>query len=227
MINTDFTATEGTAIGSNEGTIEVNNGAQFSVGGTVKNVNTINVNSGKLAVDDFDLTVNGGGLIGLGGNGATLVVSAGRTLVNVDNTIAGEGTIIDALDAWSMNPSGIIEATDSSGTLFLDELPTKKRKATIEAIDLLPRAGYRSMLRSSTIRVAALSTRAELINRGIGTLFLQPPFIIGGTVTARVGLRDALITGTNVTFDGGKSVELSNTMITIKGKMLTLTPMRY
>ena len=72
------------------GTIEVNNGAQFSVGGAVKNVNTINVNSGKLAVDDFDLTVNGGGLIGLGGSGATLVVSAGRTLVNVDNTIAPE-----------------------------------------------------------------------------------------------------------------------------------------
>jgi len=90
LINTDFTATEGTAIGSNKGTIEVNNGAQFSVGGAVKNVNTINVNSGKLAVDDFDLTVNGGGLIGLGGSGATLVVSAGRTLVNFDNTIAPE-----------------------------------------------------------------------------------------------------------------------------------------
>jgi hypothetical protein len=38
LINTDFTATEGTAIGSNKGTIEVNNGAQFSVGGAVKNV---------------------------------------------------------------------------------------------------------------------------------------------------------------------------------------------
>src|SRR5690348_8754616 len=55
LINTDFTATEGTAIGSIQGTIEVNNGAQFSVGGAVKNVNTINVNSGTLAVDDFGL----------------------------------------------------------------------------------------------------------------------------------------------------------------------------
>jgi hypothetical protein len=110
LINTDFTATEGTAIGSNQGTIEVNNGAQFSVGGTVKNVNVINVNNGgTLAVDDFDLTVNGGGLIGLGGDGATLVVSAGRTLVNVDNTIAGQGTIIDA-GMLVNHSSGIIEA---------------------------------------------------------------------------------------------------------------------
>jgi hypothetical protein len=209
LINTDFTATEGTAIGSNKGTIEVNNGAQFSVGGAVKNVNTINVNSGKLAVDDFDLTVNGGGLIGLGGNGATLVVSAGRTLVNVDNTIAGQGTIIDAGTLVNQS-SGIIEATHSSGTLFLDI--ATRNQGTIEAIDLL--GASRLQINGSVIN----NTGGGVIRAvgsstvGIGT----DSTIIGGTVTAQ-SAGTLFITGTNVTFDGGKSVIPTNTMITIKG----------
>jgi hypothetical protein len=210
LINTDFTATEGTAIGSNQGTIEVNNGAQFSVGGTVKNVNVINVNNGGTpAVDDFDLTVNGGGLIGLGGDGATLVVSAGRTLVNVDNTIAGQGTIIDA-GMLVNHSSGIIEVTHSSGTLFLDI--ATRNQWTIEAIDLL--GASRLQINGSVIN----NTGGGVIRAvgsstvGIGT----DSTIIGGTVTAQ-SAGTLLITGTNVTFDGGKSVIPTNTMITIKG----------
>src|SRR4029079_12933807 len=174
-------------------------------------VNTINVNSGTLAVDDFGLTVNGGGLIGLGRNEATIVVSGGRTLVNVDNTIAGQGTIIDA--GTLINQSkGIIEATQSSGTLFLDI--ATRNQGTIQAFDLL--GASRLQINGSVIN----NTGGGVIRAvgsstvGIGT----DTSIIGGTVTAQSGA-EILITGTNATFDGSKAIVPTNTMITLNGEV--------
>jgi hypothetical protein len=207
-IATDFTATEGTPIGANRGTVEVFQGAQFSVGGTLNNSGTINVNTGTLAVQDFDLTVKGGGLLGLGGTAASILVTAGRTLSNVDNTIVGEGTISDAGTLINQS-SGRIEATISGGQLVLT-----MNKGIIEANGIS--GASRLQINGSVINntgggiVRAVGSSTV----GIGT----DSTIIGGTVTAQPG-GTSLITGTNVTFDGGNSVVPTNTMITLNGEV--------
>jgi hypothetical protein len=85
QILTNFTATEGTPIGANRGTIEVVSGAELTVGGTLNNSGSVSVGSGTLAVQDFDLTVKGGGVIDLGGTGVDIFVGAGHSLSNINN----------------------------------------------------------------------------------------------------------------------------------------------
>jgi hypothetical protein len=207
-ILTNFTATEGTPIGANRGTIKVFSGAELTVGGTLNNSGTVSVGSGTLAVQDFDLPVTGGGVIDLGGTEAEIFIGAGHSLSNINNTISGQGTITDG-GTLVNQPSGIIAATHSSGTLFLDI--ATRNQGTIEAIS----AG------TLQINASVINNTGGGVIRAVGSStvgFGTDSTIIGGTVTAQPG-GTSLITGTNVTFDGGKSVVATNTMITLNGEV--------
>jgi hypothetical protein len=202
---TTFTATEGTpAGGAYRGLILVE--GRFNVGGTLNNSGTVGVVNpdGTLAVDGFDLTVRGGGQVVLGG--ADIFVAAGRALSNVDNTIEGNGVISGAGTLVNQS-NGIIKANGGIGI----DIATRNQ-GTIEAT----LGGHLQIDGSVINNTGGGVIRADDTSSvGIGT----DTSIIGGTVTTHLGDPNSffLITGTNTTFDGGKSVVPTNTMITING----------
>jgi hypothetical protein len=157
-IPTNFTATEGTPNGANRGTIEVISGAELIVGGTLNNSGTVSVGSGTLAVQDFDLTVKGGGVVDLGGAGAGIFVGAGHSLSNINNTIA-ISTIPFRAKARSLIPGpwSINRAASSPPVIAVARSSSTLQRETRERSKPSPQALCRSMLRPSTIRVAALS----------------------------------------------------------------------
>jgi hypothetical protein len=207
IIEGNFTAAEGMPMGAaNRGFIAVEGGG-FSVGGTLNNPGTVVVqNAGTLAVDGFDLTVKGGGSVQL--SAAGILVAAGRTLSNVNNTIGGDGAISGA--GTFVNQSGGFIQT--SGVLTLDI--ATRNQGTIETTTIGP--------------VNFLQINGSVINNTGGGVILavsntavlvgSDTSIIGGTVTVDSS-GTVLITGTNVTFDGGKSVVPTNAMITINGNV--------
>jgi hypothetical protein len=128
IIDTPFTATEGTATGANQGTVQVNSGGQFNFGGTFNNPGNVDVASGGTAtVERFDTTLKGGGAFGMDSD-SVLNVPAFITLTNVDNligangTIQGAGTLINQskgrIDGLELNGTGKIElAVKNTGLL--------------------------------------------------------------------------------------------------------------
>ena len=131
-IVSDLTATEGTAIGANRGTIELTNGAEFDFGGNFKNINTLNDNSGTLGVVDTDVTLNGAGAVGLASNTAIINIRAGLSLTNVDNLIAGQGAIQGGGTLINQT-KGVINASISNKILFATNI---RNTGTLEASSL-------------------------------------------------------------------------------------------
>jgi hypothetical protein len=140
---TNFTALAGTGVGANAGTITVENGAVFTVGGTVKNSGIINL-SGMLSLYS-DTILEGGGKLTLSNNLGVPNVGgefSPVTLTNVDNVISGFGNVgvplvneskgvIDANASHqllitgtgnSLSNAGVLEST-STGGLVLDAIP--------------------------------------------------------------------------------------------------------
>ena len=192
---------------ANRGAIFVD--GRFSVGGTLNNSGIVVVqNPGTLAVDGFDLTVKGGGEVQLVPGG--IFVAAGRTLSNVDNTIKGNGVISGA--GTLVNQSGgFIKAL--GGVQLVLDIATRNQ-GTIEAN---PAFGASTLQINGSVinNTGGGVIRADDTSTvGIGT----DTSIIGGSVTTQPA-GTISITGTNVTFDGGKSVVPTNTMITINGNV--------
>jgi hypothetical protein len=121
---TFFTATAGTVMGANRGTIAVNDYGTLQVGGTFNNPGQIDLGSigdPTSLVITRDTTLKGGGVVvmtdSLGNTiGTTGFSYPGPTLTNVDNTIAGAGTIgpfyymtfINESLVWWMQPAQLI-----------------------------------------------------------------------------------------------------------------------
>jgi hypothetical protein len=126
-IDTAFTATEGTAAGANQGSVQVNSGGQFTFGGTFNNSGNVDVVSGGTAtVKRFDMTLKGGGAFGLDSD-SVLGVPAFITLTNVDNLIGANGTIQGA--GTLINQSkGRVEGLILNGTgTIMSTTPARSR----------------------------------------------------------------------------------------------------
>jgi hypothetical protein len=126
-IDTAFTATEGTAAGANQGSVQVNSGGQFTFGGTFNNSGNVDVVSGGTAtVKRFDMTLKGGGAFGLDSD-SVLDVPAFITLTNVDNLIGANGTIQGA--GTLINQSkGRVEGLILNGTgTIMSTTPARSR----------------------------------------------------------------------------------------------------
>jgi len=202
----NFTATEGTPIGANRGTVEVD--ASFIAGGTLNNPGTLTIsNGGQLRVaGGLDLTVKGSGTIGLALAGG-ISIEAGLSLTNVDNHIVGGGTILGS-DTLINQKNGVISTT-SAGPLTIDV--TTKNQALIE----------------STVDVSDLQIASKVDNSSGGTVravgdsqvFLTDGAdIIGGTLDAH-GVGGQFTTNGDVTIDGSSAVVPTNKMITISGRI--------
>jgi hypothetical protein len=112
-----FEADQGTATGTNLGIIKIEDGSRFIFGGVLNNQNTITSAVG--AVTDFfvlgDTTLKGGGNFYLSDTSSN-TVRGFDTLTNVDNLIAGAGTISTDI----VNQAhGTIESTSGSNKLIL------------------------------------------------------------------------------------------------------------
>ena len=118
-----FTMTAGTGLGANAGLIEVADGATLNVGGTVKNIGTIALDSTGDATTlgiIGSVSLTGAGDVLLSDNPENLITGSGRriTLTNVDNTISGAGTIGNAGLALLNQKSGVIDATGTNSLII-------------------------------------------------------------------------------------------------------------
>jgi hypothetical protein len=148
----NFTALAGTGTGANAGTITVESGAVFTVGGTVKNSGLITLNITAQLSCDRDVTLEGGGKLTLSNTTSGFPQILGSTLTNVDNVISGVGRIqttaalvnqtngvVDANGSGSLRVhgtsstnAGVLEAT-SAGDLVLDGPITNAASGVIGA----------------------------------------------------------------------------------------------
>src|SRR6516165_5973821 len=136
--NSTFTALAGTGTGANAGTIKIETGSAFVVGGTVKNSGIISLNGNGNALLGIarDTTLQGGGKITLSGPYSQIAddspSGSGATLTNVDNVISGSGAIYVRLVnqnngvinanqsgalqiAYGVTNAGLLESTSTGG----------------------------------------------------------------------------------------------------------------
>ena len=133
-----FFATEGTGSGANAGIILAAGHGKLEAGGQMTNSGSIvlgNASRGGTLLVSGTLSLGGGGEVELSGAGQSLIEGGRHSkyprLINVDNTIAGSGTIgvysiyapAGVIDANAANPllidhlsnDGLVEATGSGG----------------------------------------------------------------------------------------------------------------
>jgi hypothetical protein len=203
-IVSDLTATEGTAIGANRGTIELTNGAEFDFGGNFKNINTLNDNSGTLGVVDTDVTLSGAGAVGLASNTAIINIRAGLSLTNVDNLIAGQGAIQGGGTLINQT-KGVINASISNEILFATNIRNT------------------GMLEASSLGILEIDGRVDnhgggIINTDTGHISLSDGAdIIGGTLGSSSTSTPLISVDGTVVFDGSKSSVPTNTLLNTKG----------
>jgi hypothetical protein len=144
-----LTVSDGTGPdGANAGAIEVRGRAIFAVAGAFDNIGSIALDS--LAGDRLyrgatrleikkDTTLTGGGVITLAGN--SMIRGHGVTLVNVDNTISGQGTIGEMFEVRQgldivNGAAGVIDSTGgglSIGGLLNGSFSSLKNDGLIES----------------------------------------------------------------------------------------------
>src|ERR1700733_9528532 len=202
-IVSDLTATEGTAIGANRGTIELTSGAEFDFGGNFKNINTLNDISGTFGVVHTDVTLSGAGAVGLVSNTAIINIRAGLSLTNVDNLIAGQGAIQGGGTLVNQT-KGVINASISNQTLFATNI---RNTGTLEA----------------SLGILEIDGRVDnhgggIINTDTGHISLSDGAdIIGGTLGSSSTSTPLISVDGTVVFDGSKSSVPTNTLLTTKG----------
>ena len=203
-IVSDLTATEGTAIGANRGTIELTNGAEFDFGGNFKNINTLNDISGTFGVVHTDVTLSGAGAVGLVSNTAIINIRAGLSLTNVDNLIAGQGAIQGGGTLINQT-KGVINASISNKILFATNIRNT------------------GMLEASSLGILEIDGRVDnhgggIINTDTGHISLSDGAdIIGGTLGSSSTSTPLISVDGAVVFDGSKSSVPTNTLLNTKG----------
>jgi hypothetical protein len=218
----NFTATEGTPMGANRGIIKVED-SRFSAGGTLNNTSgaEIELFSGTLAVDGFDLTVKGGGQVILLNPDSSIFLAAGRTLSNVDNSIDGDldgGGVISGAGTLVNQSSGIINADVGSAQLVLDI--ATRNQGMIEATNagnllidgsVINNTGggvLRAEDSSATVVVQPSGTHNTVTLKGSGTVGLNGDQITGGGSAVTLdNVNNTIVGGGKI---GGAGLKLKN-----------------
>ena len=110
-----FVVLNGTGTAANSGAITVKDNSSLEIGGTFKNVGAIGLASTGDATElivDGNVSLKGGGRVGLGAAGASAIVSNGSAaiLTNVNNTIIGSGSVGDENLTIVNQSLGVIQA---------------------------------------------------------------------------------------------------------------------
>jgi hypothetical protein len=238
---TVFAVTSGTGTGANTGKIVVADGATLELGGTFSNNGSITLNgsasSTRLEVDGAALTLSGAGRVTLSDSpdNAIVPVSGVATITNVQNTIAGAGTLgnthlalinqsggsIDGnglhnaltLSGTTSN-AGVLEGTTSRGLVIAGAVTNSK---TLEAVGTSATVAIASTVINTSVGVILAS--------GVGAnVDLDGATISGGTLrTIGTGAVIETVSGTTntiagATIAGGSLVEAtSGSTLTISG----------
>ncbi len=202
----NLVVTDGTGSGANAGTLSV---LGLTVSGTVDNTGEIEM-TGNFDVSGTVNLIGGGTVIMHGGAFGVAGEPAPATLINVDNTIVGDG-IFSNLSTVINEAGGVIDASDSvtSGRSFIGDTSTTLENAgLVEATDNGTLQLFGPIDNSGTVLdvagtvYVAGGTNSGQIEATGGSLYL-----FGGTYDDTAGgviLADGgLISGTEVTIDGG------------------------
>ena len=121
-----FQIVQGTASGKNLGTIQVQTGSTLELGGVFNNpgtIQTVGTSSGALLSLVDDTTLKGGGNLFLSDTTQNIIFGFPHTLTNVDNLIAGAGSIeVDLVNGLD----GVVEATSGANPLTLGGNPHRE-----------------------------------------------------------------------------------------------------
>jgi hypothetical protein len=178
---------------SNPGSMLISNGATLPLDGTIDNSGTIAVNSTgdatSLQIGAGALTLQGGGNLTLSDSDQNFIgaSSAGTTLVNLDNTIAGAGHIGDG--SLTLVNDGTINATGSNALVIDTGSNAVANHGTLEADGgmLIVRSdvtgGGNAVINGGTIEFGGASDAATSFGAGtVGTLRLDQSGSFSGTV---------------------------------------------
>jgi hypothetical protein len=220
--NSVFTALAGTGTGANAGTINVETGSVFEVGGTVKNTGIISLNGGLHYSGGYiigaleiarDTILQGGGKITLTSVGGYSSSILGSTLTNVDNTISGSGQIGggEQTNAALVNENkGVIDANGPyNGGLTI--------YGGVTNAGLLEATSTAGLVLQGPINNSASGVIAAF---GAGANVTLAPEVRGDGVVIELGI---LSGGTLKTSGGGKIILQSETIDGSNGHTVTNT----
>lgn len=168
----------------NAGTLLVNDDSVLLLGSNVDNTGTIDVNGDGVPTSlkiENDVFLTGTGKVTLTGGAAIVSNGAPAALVNVSNTISGNGTIGDSNITFDNDPKGLVDATGNGdlGDLAI-EAGSINNEGTMEksgTSDLIFTGG--SMTNSGTIE-----------NTEAGVVTMDDPIENNGTLRASAGYFD-------------------------------------
>jgi autotransporter passenger strand-loop-strand repeat protein len=223
-----LSATSGTGAGANSGTIDVGDGATLVLGGVLNNSGTINLQAGNdgatLKIENGSgpgsgITLSGGGKVVLANSPANvidsdLVLAGSSTLTNVNNTIAGAGTIGNGTFALINDSKGVIDADGA------DALTVTTPSAVLQNAGLLEATSTGGLtLLSNTV---SNSPSGSIAASGSGaTVILDVDNILGGTL--KTSGKNAAIEVTAASDISGGTIAGGSLVEVTSGALLTLT----
>jgi hypothetical protein len=193
-----FTATNGTGIGANAGTIAVGDGADLVLGGVINNAGKIKESStGDPTLLEFaaGATLKGGGKVLLSDNANNQMDggSASAPVTNLDNTIAGAGTIGGAVTTVLVNEAkGVINATGKVNPLILNP-------SFVTNHGILEATGSAGLIIATTVDNWPTGIVQAV---GPGAVVTLTGTLIGGTLKTANGGTIKVALGSTATLDG-------------------------
>jgi hypothetical protein len=180
-------------------TVLVGDGAALGLAGTIDNLGTLSVvatgDATGLAIDGANVTLTGGGVVLLSGTGGAGIFAgtagSSHTLVNVNDTIAGAGSLGGALTPLTLTNQahGVIEAI--GGTLDAAGGIGGSGKIVIEA-----------------------GAAFELGESSKNAVVFAPPAVLGGSLSGALLILDeaSAYTGVLTSLAAGDTIDLANTL---------------
>ena len=193
----------------NAGTLLVNDNTALVLGSSVDNTGTIDVNGDgaptSLEIEN-DVFLTGTGKVTLTGGGAIISNGSPAALVNVSNTISGNGIIGDSNLTFDNDPKGLVDAT-GNGNLEIEGSTNNEGTMENTGTSALIFFNGGSMTNSGTIEnntAAGVVTIADPIENN-GTLRASAGnFDIGGALS---GTGSLLISGSGeMNFEGNAGI---------------------
>jgi hypothetical protein len=224
VVTNDGAVLDGSGAGtlSNEGAVSIENGASLVLRGVINNTGLINLNGAATATAIIvggitpatATTLEGGGQVKLTDssfNSLDVPGTPATTLINVNNTISGAGSI-GASGGLTLDNGklGIINATGANNPLILD--------GPVSNGGLIEANGVAGL----TINAEEIANTASgIIEANTGSLVnLRSGTITGGTLkTSGSGVIRIANSGSAFTFDGSNEIVHTNTMITVAGNV--------
>jgi len=190
---------------TNSGTITIDDLATLTVGSSIVNVGAINLQitaGATLAIEaasGTNVSLTGAGKVTLSSTSDKISIGSGVTLTNVNNTIAGVGTIGTPGGPGALVNSGTIDAHGFLDTLFIDVRVINK--------------GVMEATGPVTLAVNSGGTNFNVVEASGGHVEITAPFANSKTIEALSG---------EIIISGGTVANSSTGFVLVSGSVATL-----